>query len=79
MLNKLKIPKDTMDIFEIQIQIKNLGKSIALSDFTSSFITERRIQTMRIYIDLLENYNEQLKGLEQQLKVPKEKNDEKTS
>lgn len=61
MLNKIKTKDGFQNIFECKQSIQNTGNNIGNSDMSSPFITQKRIESMRSLLDLLEDYNNQLK------------------
>lgn len=62
--DKLYVHRDEQDINEVRASMLELAKNIARSDLTSSYITNKRIESMRVLLDLFESYNDQLKDRE---------------
>ena len=64
MLSKIVVEDGIQNVNECRESIFNISKALIESDLTSTFITNGRIETLRRLLNLMENYNNQLKELE---------------
>jgi len=58
--DKLVTPDGLQTLTECKNSIKELGDNIGNSDMTSCLTTSYRIHSMRVLLDLFEDYNNQL-------------------